>query len=519
MTIRVHVLCALILAGCAGPVPRPSASEGGLSDAARDSGGSDPSDPDDPSQADSGEAEDTGERGADSAEPPRHDPFAARPDTSEGLTNTSAHLDSVLEGGDLRGACDRFAANPTDRRGELLCGKELFFYESFGTEGVPRGLVDILLRSFPDVLGPGFSELGLVPDPTSADGYPLGLTPSDDGQSLVFTCASCHFAPLPDGRYAVGAPNHAYRYGQHNLVMAIFPLAVSGGIMQPVDPAAEAALQPLIDAFWADFGAQLQLWGWMATMLGAEIPSFSEEAQRHYASWEPGTMDFFIEPLPIDDGVHTVSKISALWSIPTDDELAAAGMPHAMLGHTGNARSLSNFARAFAGLGGGDAAAWGPDEVAPLVAYLESLQSPDNPSALPESADRGEAVFFEAGCIDCHAGPRGSGTRLYTFDEVGTDDALMRWMDPEADGTTLPGVDLGEDTVTNRLKSPRLVGLWAMDRFLHNGSVGSLAELLCLYGPRTPISADAQGNDGHTFGCATLSETDKVALIAYLEAH
>jgi hypothetical protein len=73
----------------------------------------------------------------------------------------------------------------------------------------------------------------------------------------------------------------------------------------------------------------------------------------------------------------------------------------------------------------------------------------------------------EAG-IDCHSGPRGGGLTLSSFEVIGTDDAMMRWMDPEADGTTLPGVDLGEDTITTALKSPRLVGLWALGRYLHN---------------------------------------------------
>jgi hypothetical protein len=299
----------------------------------------------------------------------------------------------------------------------------------------------------------------------------------------------------------------------------VFPLAATGGLMQPVDPVAEARLQPLLDAYWADFGAQLQLVGWMTTMLGQEIPQFSTESQRHYAEWDSGTMDFFIEPLPIDDGVHTVSKIQGLWGIPTTEQEAAAGMEHAMLGCTGNTRSLNNFARQFAGLGGGDIAAWGPGDVAPLVAYLESLDAPDGPTLGPAQVQRGEDVFWVEGCIDCHAGPSGSGLTLYDFTEIGTDDAMMRWMDPEADGTTLPGVDMGEDSVTNQLKAPRLVGLWAMKRFLHNGSVHSLEELLCVDGPRTPRTDDAMGNGGHLYGCDSLSIDEKIDLIAYLRSH
>lgn len=450
----------------------------------------------------------------------RPDPFAPRPYTGEGLVNTDADLMRVLEGGTLRGACETYALDRSDRRQELLCGKEMFFYASFGTAGVPRGLVDILLRSFQEeVFGEAFEAYGLVPDPTSPQGYPLGLTLSEDGESVVFTCASCHFAPLPDGRYAVGAPNHDYAYGEHNLALGVFPLAATGGLLQPVDPAAEAKLQPLLDAYWADLGAQLQLVAWMATMFGEEIPSFSTENQRHYAEWLPGTMDFFIEPLPIDDGVHTVSKIQALWGIPTVAEVTAAGMDHALLGCTGNTRSLSNFAQAFAALGGGDAEHWGPDEVAPLVAYLESLDAPEPPARNPAAVARGEDLFFDTGCIDCHSGPRGSGLTLYSFEAIGTDDAMRRWMSPNADGTTLPGVDLGEDTVTNALKSPRLVGLWTMGRFLHNGAVSSLDELLCVQGERPPSTGDAMGNQGHTYGCDTLSWDEKDDLIQYLQSH
>ena len=153
------------------------------------------------------------------------------------------------------------------------------------------------------------------------------------------------------------------------------------------------------------------------------------------------------------------------------------------------------------------------------MAFLESLDAPDAPAVNPQAAERGEEVFWDAGCIDCHSGPRGSGLTLYSFEEIGTDDAMRRWMDPEADGTTLPGVDLGEDTVTNALKSPRLVGLWAMDLFLHNGAVGSLEELLCLDGERPPSTGDAMGNQGHHYGCDTLSWDEKEDLIAWLRSH
>ena len=107
---------------------------------------------------------------------------------------------------------------------------------------------------------------------------------------------------------------------------------------------------------------------------------------------------------------------------------------------------------------------------------------------------------------------------LYEFDEIGTDDAMRYWMDPEGDGTTIPGVDFGPDTITNKIKSPRLVGLWAMDHFLHNGSVDTLDELLCVGGHRPASDGHAYANHGHTYGC-DLGDDQKADLAAYLLSH
>ena len=110
--------------------------------------------------------------------------------------------------------------------------------------------------------------------------------------------------------------------------------------------------------------------------------------------------------------------------IPSEEEGRAAGMDHAMLGHTGNTRALSNFAELFVVLGGGDAHLWGKDEVEPLVAYIQSLTPPPGPTVDVNSAERGRRVFWENDCGDCHQGPRGSGLTLYDFEELGTDSAM-----------------------------------------------------------------------------------------------
>jgi mono/diheme cytochrome c family protein len=449
------------------------------------------------------------------------DPFADWPDTTEGLTNISADLDALLENGELLGACDRWHANPSDRQQRLLCGKYMFFYEGFGTLGIPADLLDFLGTEFPEELGRGFTRLGLVEDPNTR-GRALGFGPGAASEglfgandTLAMTCASCHFGQLPDGRYAVGYPNLEYDYGTHMLVLFVAP-QTSSPSYNPADfhPDAIAAVEPVIDALESDFWLSLRMSLDLLPLLGADQPPFGVLAQGQTASWDAGTMDFMIEPLPLEDGVHTVSKISHLWGIPTTDELDLAGMDTAQLAWTGSAESLEDFLEGFVLVGDGDVDHWTPEELEPLADYIRSLRPPAPAAAPPaDQVIEGERVFHEAQCIDCHDGPRGSGRVVYAFEDVGTDDAMRWWADPDLDGVAPDGAPL-----TNGIKAPRLVGMQSLTKFLHNGSVTSLQELLCVDGDRVPITEHAFGNQGHLFGC-DLSPDEKTALIHYLEAH
>lgn len=461
----------------------------------------------------------------DAGDNPDHsDPFAPLPDTGEGLTDVSADLDAVLEHGELATACDAYAAAPTDRRLRLLCGKAMFFYEGFGTVGVPGPLVDWLLDNFPDDVGPGFSKVGMIADPSSPKHYPLGLAPGapfGTVESLAFTCASCHFGRLPDGRYAVGAPNHDFDYGRMNLMFTLVPaMSMPGANEADHDPDALAAVKPLRDRVAANPDIQNALIAALLPLISggnAMLPTFSAENEHHYAHWRSGTMDFFIQPLPIDDQVHTISKISALWALPTQQELADHGIANAMLGWTGGTASLGHFLTGFVDLGGGKLAEWPDDRLAPLADYIESLRAPTQ-SNPPSDVARGREVYL-AGCQSCHGGPRGMGDRVYDFDEIGTDDAIKWWADgPDHDGEPCCGLHFQPgDTITHGIKSPRLVGLWAMRRFLHDGALDTLDQLLCL-APRPGVTEPAYGDGGHEFGC-DLPDADRRALLDYLLAH
>ncbi len=459
--------------------------------------------------------------GAGGSTTPVADPLAQAPTDDGGLVNVSDDLEALLEHGSLADACSTYFGGAKDRASMLRCGKAMFFYESFGTSGVPAALVDFLVTKMPGTVGAGMAKLGMVPDPYSTKALPLGIVPSAPAAPNVpayaFSCASCHFGRLPDGRYAVGAPNHDYDYGMQNLAFALFPqvaIADAGNH----DPVAMARVKPMVDELNATPGLKLVMLGSLFGLLSVNIPSFPAEVQHHYASWKTGTMDFLIAPLPIDDGVHTVSKISALWSLPTPEAIEQSGMIHAMLGWGGPVRSTMNFLKEFVSFGGGKPANWPEEKLEPLVAYLESLRAPANPNPPPSALiEEGRALFSSKGCIDCHGGPAGSGTRIYDFGEIGTDPALAGWLDADLDGEPCCNAPLEPgETLSHGVKSPRLVGTWAMKRFLHNGSVDSLESLFCLDGPRGSIQELGYRDGGHDMTCEGLSESEKHALIAYL---
>ena len=456
---------------------------------------------------------------------PAADPFAPPPDRGAGLTDVSADLDAVLERGALATACADYERAPDDRRLRLLCGKAMFFDESFGTPGIPLPIVTWLVDHFPDEVGAGFARFGMVADPRSDAGLPLGLPPGPPlGQvaSVSFGCASCHFGRLPDGRYAVGAPNHDYAYGRQILAMTLLPaLSVPGADPAAHHPDAIAAIQPFRTRMDADPAIGTALLTALLPLItggGGALPAFTAENERYYAKWADGTMDFLIQPLPLDDGVHTISKISSLWSFPDEDELRVAGAPSMMLGWTGGTASIHNFLAGFVDIGGGPVAEWPRERLGPLHDYVMSLRAPAPPAAGADAA-RGREVWLDAGCQECHGGPRGMGTKVYTYEEIGTDDAMRWWVDgPDHDGQPYNDIQFqAGDSITHGIKSPRLVGLWAMTKFLHNGALTSLEELLCL-APRPGVTEAAFGDGGHTYGC-DLPEADRRALLDYLRSH
>ncbi len=436
--------------------------------------------------------------------------------------DVDADLDAVLEYSRLQGACDDWNAGIRDDTTKLLCGKWMFFYETFDTAGVPLPILEFAQRWYTSYYGVGFDKFGFIPDPNSTEGMPIGLAPTTamlgSVETRAFTCASCHFGQMQDGRYAVGYGNMNLDYGRFLAGLGA-PLAMSlDENSASVHPDLRAELLPHVQA-----AKQNPLYQLSAGQTGLELlgsgagpgsgPSIDD--QEKFMASRRGTMDFLTEPI-IDDGVWTISRILPLWNLPDDTLRAAAGMPHEMLSWTGGSMSLEKFLLGFARLGlAQQDIAEATERNKPLAAYIRSLQVPERLITIDQAAaTRGAQAFVDEGCAACHSGPSGESSVAYSYTELGVDSAMDQIFNPDANDQLCCGFPNDDYEVTHGIKAPRIMGVENQTKWLHNGSVDSLEQLFCLQ-PRVVDNREAMGSEGHEYGC-DLGEAKRRDLIEYL---
>lgn len=454
---------------------------------------------------------------------------------------TYGPIDDIVESGNRKqfsSACDRYNRGERDQKTKLLCGKCLFLYGNFGASGIPAPFIDVFLRSFassqnPGHVGPSFSRLGMIPDPTSTRRLPLGLAEGErlsGHRTYVFTCASCHLSRLPGtkDRYAIGAPNHDFEYGRLVALVSAFPRTTHVWMRHTVSPSVQKALQPLtresLRKPWIKAFLDLATVSMADLLFSGAVPSFPATSQDQHMSWLPGTMDFAIKPLPFYDEVHVVTKIPMIWEQLGPEDLLQHPGGSALLGHTGGTPSLQDFLAGFVATSGGDPERWDTPALEPLRAFLAGLKAPPplEPVAI-HSAARGKRLFVEHGCVSCHNTSNLSGNRLFEIapfegsSALAVDPAIADWgqgaqMGGQSAGSVLP-------PLTGQIKSPALIGLWAQKRFLHNGSV-TLEELFCSGSDRRnePLQKAPFGRQGHWMTCDLPDAETKQAIIDFLRS-
>jgi hypothetical protein len=444
------------------------------------------------------------------------------------ITDESFSLNEVLEKGTLKGSCKKyFNSNEKTFCEKIKCGKELFFYGDFNAKGLPSALYNFVEKNFEDLVGKQYSKFGMIPDPYST--FPVGVVKGSKLGAVstnIFTCASCHFGKTPNGIYSVGMPNNSYEYGKQMLILNVLPsVATKFGKEDPLKdiPVKSAELlKPYLSKFQQKPQLKVELISKLLPLLftGRKPPVITNQMKLAYSSWKPGTMDFLMSPLPFDDGVHTISRVTSIWDIPNDSETAKYGMPHQLLGNTGATQSLEYFVEWFIRFMDGDLKYWNSERREPLVAYMAFLKSPKLRNLNQFKINEGENIFRSEGCLSCHNGVAHSGTKVFEVEEIGVDKAIKKWADPELSGKPCCGLNFsGKDIATNGVKVPRLSGVWAQTRLLHNGSVETLEELLCVNRRNKNLDLfSPYSSVGHNYGCESLSLEEKTNLIEFLKS-
>ncbi len=126
-----------------------------------------------------------------------------------------------------------------------------------------------------------------------------------------------------------------------------------------------------------------------------------------------------------------------------------------------------------------------------LAVYLRSLPAPPPLEEAGPAAARGEAVFEEAGCADCHAPPLFTSDREVAVDEIGTD----------------PGAGSSPVRWTGNYRVPSLRGVGRTAPYLHHGAFDSLEAM---------FDPDRE-EPGHVYG-SELDEARRADLIAFLRS-
>jgi hypothetical protein len=160
-----------------------------------------------------------------------------------------------------------------------------------------------------------------------------------------------------------------------------------------------------------------------------------------------------------------------------------------------------------------------------LSLYLYSLRPPRNPNNFDGLAARGQEIFKQEGCDNCHTPPLYTNNKLTPVDGFSVpDEDLLKYDILRMSVGTDPNLSLRTRRGTGYYKVPSLKGVWYRGPFEHNGSVATLEDW---FDPRRlsndyvptgfrPVGAKRRAVVGHPFGL-DLSLRDRKALIAFLK--
>jgi hypothetical protein len=470
--------------------------------------------------------------------------------------DTAESLKEVLEYNSVKDACPQYWAHldendrpkpdtdPADLyRSKVRCGKWLFIgWETSGKMPLPQILFDAIERSWPERVGRNFEKLGFLVNPEDPSGLPLGIAKSTTKYtgmpSVNVTCAACHIGQLPDGRFAVGAPNTKLHLSEFNL-MSYYPLFAAMhktsrenlpleiqhyfAQLEKTERRRITGGDSLID--WSNVVFKYsKLLRWIGVgpkgLPDAEFVVMPPD--RDLKSWLNGRPGVFNPGAPMltlqVDDVPNLS-IPQLWGVTGHEEDFKAGKA-APLGQTTKYASLEKFVSSAFVYAYQDLSLVRPRHVEPIVAYIRNLKAPKDSVLIPISDAQNGMSLFNSRCQSCHDGANGESTRLYPAGATGTHPSLES---PRKDyRATTPIAKLIDDLniqlsaelkpQPQGIRSRRLTGIWSRRNLMIDGSVENLDDLLCLNQPRKFAGSP------HLNLCDEFNKNERQALKSYLRS-
>jgi len=183
--------------------------------------------------------------------------------------------------------------------------------------------------------------------------------------------------------------------------------------------------------------------------------------------------------------------------IPLMNEAATA--PYTWDGHVATlATQVTNTVKTFTKLGATQPASTTAQQVAALVAYINTLKPPLSDfdrGTLSAQAQEGERLFKgEKGCANCHSGPNFTDGKIH---DIGT---------PTVPGETDPGAAVTAGGLQHGFNPPNLRDVKDRSRLMHNGVFTTLDEVLQFY------------NSNKAAGVPSISGPERDAIVAFLRS-
>ncbi|NBO38720.1 hypothetical protein EBU99_09065 [bacterium] len=476
--------------------------------------------------------------------------------SDEGHTvDVASSLVEILEYDSIQPACasywemldeldnPRSGSNPKRlREVEVKCGKWLFLnWETSGKMPLPEILFDAIERSWPERVGKDFEKLGFLPNPSDPAKRPLGIARSTTRYtgmpSVNVTCAACHVGQLPDGRYAVGAPNTQLHLSEFNL-MSYYPLyaAMHNNQREQLPTEIQSYYKELARTerrrvgggdHGIDWSNMVFKYSKLLHWLGIGPKGLPDAKfvvmppERDLKSWLAGRPGVFNPGAPmLTLQVQDVPNLSIpqLWGISGYESDYMAGRV-APLGQTTKYASLEKFVSSAFVYAFQDLSLVRPRHVRPLVAYLRQLKGPvsgeiQNPDLVQQGAH-----LFKQSCATCHDGAAGESTQLFAANAVGTHPSLANPRENYIATTPIAKLidDLSRELAAELqpqpigIRSRRLRGIWARSNLMIDGSVADLSDLFCLKEKRLRTASP------HQDLCDTFAISERESLLAYLK--